>query len=267
MADKKNLVIKVKYPAGAKQSADYVPAAQTITEWNIPRLAAAAVVLAVLGVGLVKTLSSSDEAVQASVPSVAAVSEPVAPASSSVPAQPVVRQLPAAQTATAVSTPVVASQSIVQPPPAPVAKPVTAPESLPSPANSQPLTQAETPVVSPAATGMAVGNVSRALLTHTIKKREPMTEIPRIISVGKHKPVLVHYFTEVEGLAGHDIYHEWLLDGKVVTRYKLDVAGDPWRTFSRMSITAKKGKGVWMVRLLDDNQRLLNQQTFKVNSR
>ncbi|GAB6141186.1 hypothetical protein JCM14076_19150 [Methylosoma difficile] len=255
MADKKNLVIKVKYPAGAKQSADYVPAAQTITEWNIPRLAAAAVVLAVLGVGLVKMLSSSDEAVQASVPSVAAVSEPVAPAPSDVPAQPVVQQLPATQTATAVSTPV------------PVAKPVAAPESLPGPANSQPLTQAETPVVSPAATGMPVGNVSRALLTHTIKKREPMTEIPRIISVGKHKPVLVHYFTEVEGLAGHDIYHEWLLDGKVVTRYKLDVAGDPWRTFSRMSITAKKGKGVWMVRLLDDSQRLLNQQTFKVNSR
>jgi hypothetical protein len=259
MADKKNLVIKVKYPAGAKKLAD-PPSVQTVTEWNIPRLTGAVAMLAVLMVGVVKMLSPTEKTPVTTLPSVAVVPVVTIPQ--------VAVNTPSPQTTSvAVAKPVaLASVPVTKHPVQTTASQVPV-ESTPK-ANVQTVAQATTPAIAEPtnANTPAIGNVSRALLTHTVKKREPMTEIARVIGVSKRKPAVVYYFTEVEGMAGHDIFHEWSLDGKAVTRYKLDVAGDPWRTFSRMAITTK-GKGVWTVRLLDDNNRMLNQQAFKVNSR
>lgn len=47
MADEKNIVIKVKYPASGR-SADSAPAPQMVTEWNVKRILLAAGVLVLL---------------------------------------------------------------------------------------------------------------------------------------------------------------------------------------------------------------------------
>lgn len=233
MADKKNLVIKLKYPAGAKKNIRSPAAAEKATEWNIKRVVAAmlAVVLAV--VFLLALLFQGKTAPVDNIPLPAAPSSPATEHLSAL----AEKGLPTQSEATL-----------------PV---VTEPPAQPK-ASVQVASAEAVQKTSPA-------HVSRALLTFKVKKRNPMTEIPRLVTVGKGRSVAIHYFTEVEGMAGHDVFHEWLLNGKVIMRYTLNVEKGHWPTFSRMLLTGTS-QGTWVVRLLDENNQLLNQQTFAVES-
>ncbi|MFZ2312123.1 MAG: hypothetical protein WAV82_05850, partial [Methylobacter sp.] len=53
MTDKKNIVIKVKYPASGRATEDYVPVPQIITEWNVKRILLAVGVIVLILVALV----------------------------------------------------------------------------------------------------------------------------------------------------------------------------------------------------------------------
>ena len=66
-------------------------------------------------------------------------------------------------------------------------------------------------------------------------------------------------------MAGQVVFHEWLLNGEVVRRYTLNVEEELAPTFSRMVISGEN-QGTWVVRLLDEKDQLLNQQTFTVES-
>ncbi len=231
MADKKNLVIKLKYPAGAKKNIRSPAAAEKATEWNIKRVVAAmlaAVLVAALLALLFQDKTPPVDNIPLSAPPAPATEHLSELAGQGLPAQP--------QTTTPVAT-------------APPAQPK---------ASAQVASAEAVQTTSPA-------HVSRALLTFKVKKRNPMTEIPRLVTVGKGRSVAIHYFTEVEGMAGHDVFHEWSLNGKVIMRYTLNVEKEHWPTFSRMLLTGTS-QGAWVVRLLDENNQLLNQQTFAVES-
>lgn len=276
MADKKNIVIKVKYPATGKKTEKYAPP-KTVTEWNIKRIAFAAAILTVVLAGLLYLLmydgvEQQNDRQNASLPpdTTANSSEQRAIAANNIAApdnqpktgdevgnvQPSINQ----GAITQIDKPSIKPEQALE-------KPQTQSIKLDDAVKNQPVTSQPEESVAVASPPVKVNkNVSRALLTYKVKNREPMTEIPRTVIVDKTKPTVVHYFTEVEGMKGQNIYHEWIRNGKVVTRYKLDVGSDAaWRTYSHMSVS-EKGLGNWTVRLLDAENNLLNQQAFRVNA-
>jgi hypothetical protein len=59
-------------------------------------------------------------------------------------------------------------------------------------------------------------------------------------------------------MKNHDVYHEWLLDGKLITRKKVNISNDIWRTSSRQ-LFVHNVKTNWTVRLVDESGQILNQ--------
>ena len=68
-------------------------------------------------------------------------------------------------------------------------------------------------------------------------------------------------YSEVKGLNGQSIEHRWYYEGKLMTRIKLPVKLDYWRTYSRKEFDASQ-KGEWRVEILDPQQNLLFSHHF-----
>jgi len=68
-------------------------------------------------------------------------------------------------------------------------------------------------------------------------------------------------YSEVKGLNGQHIEHLWYYEGKLMTRIKLPVKLDYWRTYSRKEFDANQ-KGEWRVEILDSQQNLLFSHHF-----
>jgi hypothetical protein len=188
MEDKKNIIIKLKYPTSDNKAKADV---HRVTEWNIKRilLALAGVVL------LVSTLLFSIKP---------DTEKPVAQAPTPLPAK-------------AVNSPVKPEITV----------------------NSN--------------------NISRALLTFGIKHNEPVDEIILPLKLSKDKATSVFYFVELTGMKGQTVYHEWLLDGKLITRKKVHITDDDkWRTFSRQ-LFAYNSQNNWTARLVDETGQVLNE--------
>ena len=197
MADKKNILIKVKYPTAGKPSKDEASPPKTITEWNVKRIviAIAVVLLVVISIFLLKTNNTTATQKNETV-SV----EPTAPSSS----------LSAEQK-----------------------------------------------------TENKAGSVLRALLTTKVVNNEPVDEIPLPLKVSKKGSTWIYYFVELNALKGKTVYHEWLLDGQLVSRKKVTVADNIWRTASRQ-VFKYTSQTNWTVRLVDDTGEIINQKYFNV---
>lgn len=68
-------------------------------------------------------------------------------------------------------------------------------------------------------------------------------------------------YSEVKGLNGQNIEHLWYYEGKLMTRIKLPVKLDYWRTYSRKEFDPGQ-KGEWRVEILDPQQNLLFSHHF-----
>ena len=188
MDDKKNIVIKLKYPSSRIKAEHDV---HRVTEWNIKRIALALVGVAALVIGLLFFIKQES-------------------------------QKPELQTQAAVPE-----------------RPVNAPVNAEITVNG--------------------ANISRALLTFEIKHNEPVGEISLPLKLSKNKATSVFYFVELTGMKDRTVYHEWLLDGKLITRKKVHITdNDKWRTFSRQ-LFADNARNNWTVRLVDESDRLLNE--------
>ena len=188
MEDKKNIVIKLKYPSSSIKAEHDV---HRVTEWNIKRIALALAGVVALVIGLLFFI------------------KPKTPE-------------PGLQTQAAVPE-----------------RPVNAPVNAEITVNG--------------------ANISRALLTFEIKHNEPVGEISLPLKLNKNKPTSVFYFVELTGMKDRTVYHEWLLDGKLITRKKVHITdNDKWRTFSRQ-LFADNARNNWIVRLVDESDRVLNE--------
>ena len=79
------------------------------------------------------------------------------------------------------------------------------------------------------------------------------------LKLSKDKATSVFYFVELTGMKGQTVYHEWLLDGKLITRKKVHITDDDkWRTFSRQ-LFAYNSQNNWTARLVDETGRVLNE--------
>jgi hypothetical protein len=82
--------------------------------------------------------------------------------------------------------------------------------------------------------------------------------------LSKKKSTSVYYFVELTGMKGQTVYHEWLLDGDLITRKKIKISDDDkWRTLSRQ-LFAYTARNNWTARLVDETGRVLNEIRFNV---
>jgi hypothetical protein len=106
-------------------------------------------------------------------------------------------------------------------------------------------------------------NVRRALLTYKINKNEPVGEISLPVKVSKKKSIKIYYFVELTGMKDKTVYHEWLLDGVLISRKKINISSDAWRTASRQKFY-KTAKHNWAVRVVDETGQIINEKHFDV---
>ncbi|MEI6334415.1 MAG: DUF2914 domain-containing protein [Methylococcaceae bacterium] len=105
--------------------------------------------------------------------------------------------------------------------------------------------------------------VIRSLLTFKIDNNEPVGEISLPLKLSKKKATSVYYYVELTGMEGHSVYHEWLLDGALITRKKVNISNSNWRTSSRQ-LFVYNDKTNWTARLVDETGQLLNEIQFNV---
>ncbi len=101
------------------------------------------------------------------------------------------------------------------------------------------------------------GSVSRSQFTTEMNGREPTDLVVSLSNDVRH----VVYFTELQGLAGHTVTHQWLYNGSVMFEKTFDVGGNRWRVWS--SKTLQPGwTGRWTVKTLDQDGTELASQSF-----
>ena len=105
--------------------------------------------------------------------------------------------------------------------------------------------------------------VVRAQLTREIKKSEPVNTIALPIKIGKKETLWIHYFIELKGMKGKAVFHEWWLNGELISRKKVNISADPWRTASKQVITYTTNND-WIVRLVDESRNKLAEQSFNL---
>lgn len=195
MADKKNIVIKVKYPTSASMPEHAVSSPKTITVWNVKRI-----LIALAGIALMLTsvfyLTNKDT-----------------------------------QNTESDKPPAIAPEIS--------AKPVTEPKIE------------------------ANNHVSRAVLSFKVINSEPVDEITLPLKISKKGSTWIYYFVELKGMNGKTVYHEWLLDGVLISRKKVNISNDIWRTSSRQVFKYTSDNN-WTVRLVDETGEIINEKHFNV---
>jgi hypothetical protein len=103
--------------------------------------------------------------------------------------------------------------------------------------------------------------ILRAQLTSDIKKNEPVDNLKVPLKIGKKETLWIYYFVELKGMEGKAVYHEWWLNGNLVSRKKVNISDDPWRTASKQLITYTSNND-WIVRVVDESRNKLAEKSF-----
>lgn len=146
-----------------------------------------------------------------------------------------------------------------EPAPAPVA--ATQPEAeTPAPVTLSPANQALL-----AAQEKLRGSVAREVLARALDANlRAVDPFDATLSVEPDAPAMIHYVTDVRGMAGRTVLHRWFHEGKLVSESKLEV-GPGWLSTLRSSaVVAPQMTGRWEVRLCDASGTTLESATFDV---
>lgn len=224
MSEKKNIVIKVKYPSPGKApenvvsgpSENFASGMSVVTEWNYKRIG---LVLGSLLLAMVMWIYVSDDEQKVTETTQVIQSQSAQPEQQEVSAAP-------SQAVTATAT----------------------------------ASTAQNKPQAPVATSNAV---IRSQLTSDIKKNEPVNKLKLPLKIDKKETLWVYYFAELKGLTGQVIYHEWWLNGNLVSRKKVNVSDNPWRTASKQVITYTTNND-WIVRVVDENRNTLSETSFNI---
>lgn len=241
MTDK--VVIRLINPKSQEQAVDrdFPPAPQVVYYWH--RIAAAVAIVALLLYGLYAggraLLGSEDneEPVQT-----AEVAAPVAKSPQAV-TQPAAAPIRAEAVA--------ASESAAIKP---------APSAAPAVEDTAP-TQGKTGA--PSRVSIQSRNVRRAQLTSNVIKDEPVDQLPKSIPMNEQGLVKVYLYTELGGLKGRVLFHDWYWKDKLIARVRVPVKED-----KQVSATSKFidriMTGPWKVKVVDSQKKLYAQATFEV---
>jgi Protein of unknown function (DUF2914) len=205
MSEKKNIVIKVKYPTPGNTSAKSDARPSVITEWNFKRIGLALGGLLLVLMSIFYFTGDNDQ-----------------------------------PTATDNSQ---------------LALPEQSPEPKPQADKaSDTLEQAKLDVNKV---------VARAQLTRDIEKNEPVDNLKLPLKIGKKETLWIYYFVELKNMQGKTVFHEWWLNGNLVSRKKVNISDDPWRTASKQIITYTNNND-WIVRVVDESRNILAEKSFNL---
>ncbi len=103
-------------------------------------------------------------------------------------------------------------------------------------------------------------NIRRAQFTNGIIKREPIDNIDQLSAAAKELKK-IYYFTELRGLKGETIMHQWQHENNVVAEVEFKVRGNRWRVYSSKYLQSHK-KGSWQVVVKDEKGNPLETSQF-----
>ncbi len=286
MEDTNKVVIKINYKAGKHSPNKAGVNPREITQWNIRRVVMAVLLLAIILGGLVYLLWNNDDADYGS-------DRTQAMNAAGIDAKPVGKQLQAipepqrGPIITQQQVDVSGGQEIIG---QPAKKSRQIPASSSGNADKQvqsvaavdhgraltntvpaekeqvqkPVVDKREAVVAPGKQKFAVTRgLTRVQLAKGINNKEPFGVIISPVIVDNEKATGVFYFTELRGMKGETVYHEWLLDGKAVFTKRIKILGKRWRA-STSKLMNRTYTGNWSVRLKDDQGRVLNEIKFVV---
>lgn len=102
------------------------------------------------------------------------------------------------------------------------------------------------------------GRVARAIFTSQITDREPTDSLTEL----ENNAERIFFFTDLRGLEGQIITHQWEYAGNVMADVKFRVGGGPrWRVYSSKNLLPE-WIGQWSVSVMDENGTTLNVSTF-----
>ena len=103
------------------------------------------------------------------------------------------------------------------------------------------------------------GEVSRAIFTIGIDNREPVIMVDSIDS-GSYTSI--SFFTELNGLSGHNITHQWTYNDKVMFEKTFEVKSARWRVWTSKTLIPS-WTGSWTVNVLDGDRAVLASNSFE----
>jgi len=103
------------------------------------------------------------------------------------------------------------------------------------------------------------GTVSRALFTIGIDNREPVIMIDSISADSYNS---ISFFTELNGMTGKTVTHQWMFDDQVMFEKSFQVGGDRWRVWTSKTLLPD-WTGTWTVKVLNEDGSVLERKTFE----
>lgn len=110
-----------------------------------------------------------------------------------------------------------------------------------------------------AVTAATAGEVSRAVFTTAIDNREPVSTIDSLDSSALRS---ISFFTELQGLSGQTVTHQWTHQDKVMFEKAFEVKADRWRVWTSKTLIPA-WSGTWTVNVLDNDHTLLASKSFE----
>ena len=103
------------------------------------------------------------------------------------------------------------------------------------------------------------GTVSRALFTIGIDDREPVIMVD---SISADSYSSISFFTELNGMTGETVTHQWRFDDQVMFEKSFEVGGDRWRVWTSKTLLPD-WTGTWTVEVLNEDGSVLERKTFE----
>ena len=105
----------------------------------------------------------------------------------------------------------------------------------------------------------SMGNIARAVFTTQIADREPVDTVTELAN-DKDR---VYFFTDLRGMTGQIITHQWEFAGNVMAEVKFKVGSGPrWRVYSSKNLLPD-WVGEWTVKVMDESGSTLNVSQFR----
>lgn len=106
-------------------------------------------------------------------------------------------------------------------------------------------------------------HVIRAQLSTGLEQKEPIDEIPNVLTMDSDGLIRIYLFTEIQGMEGQLHFHDWYLEDERVARVEIRPSADPMRASSAKYID-RNMVGDWRVEVVTEEGELLAEGEFSV---
>lgn len=107
---------------------------------------------------------------------------------------------------------------------------------------------------------LAESFVARAQFATDVIDREPIDDIGNLVKVEYGEIQRVYFFTDLREMSGHQVIHQWKLDGEAQADVAFEIGGDRWRVWSSKRLMPGFD-GTWSVDVVLDGQ-VIDSRSF-----